>query len=866
MKTDSQSLQPQRQYLTDYKSPDFKFDHVFLSFNLHETATRVTSQIQMTQVNQNTALKLNGENLKLISVKINEQTLSNNDYTVDDESLTIHKVPAHFNLEIEVEVNPQENKSCEGLYLSSGIFCTQCEAESFRKITYFLDRPDVMTKYTVEIEADAKKYPHLLSNGDCLEKKSMGNGRHKALWKDPFAKPSYLFALVAGDMGVIEDHFVTMSGRQVKLEVYAPHGKQQRCLHAMESLKKSMKWDEERFDLEYDLNQYMIVSIDDFNMGAMENKGLNVFNSRLVLADAESATDHDFEMIESVVGHEYFHNWSGNRVTCRNWFELSLKEGLTVFRDQEFSADMNSRSVQRIKDVNALRSRQFSEDAGPNAHAVRPDSCLAVDNFYTATIYEKGAEVIRMMQTIVGREGFKKGIAQYFKKYDGQAVTIIDFADTIAQANNADFEQFKLWYSQAGTPVVEVIENYNEQNKTFTLTLKQSCPLTLKEKEAHFNKQPFHIPLVMGLINEKGQEINHHNQTLHLKQSEQTWTFTAIDSKPVLSLNRNFSAPIKLKWSRKPQDLIHLIKYDTDDFNRRESCSKMLMDEILKLISNFENKKDLIPQDEIILALGAILADQQMDSQTKSLILSLPSEDEIAQEVSVIHPEAIDQAKSVILKTLNKQFEKELLSAYNHHSQKQTIGDRALKNKILQIIAATKNQNALALAHTQYSTAQCMTDKLGALAVLCEYSSTETESALNKFHQGWSKDSVVFNKWLLVQATSSHPETYQRVLAATKATGFDQNNPNNLYSLHAAFSRNLLRFHNEQQNIYHWYAQEILRIDALNPQVAARLAQGFALTQKLPEHLKTLAIKEIKTLIEQDKLSKNARELLEKCV
>ena len=416
MKTDSQSQQPQRQYLADYKSPDFKFDNVFLSFNLHETATRVISRVQITQLNQNTPLKLNGENLKLISIKINETALTSNEYLVDDESLTINKVPAHFTLQIEVEINPQENKSCEGLYLSSGIFCTQCEAESFRKITYFLDRPDVMTKYTVEIEADEKKYPHLLSNGDCIEKKSLGNGRHKALWKDPFAKPSYLFALVAGDMGVIEDHFVTMSGRKVKLEVYAPHGKQQRCLHAMESLKKSMKWDEERFGLEYDLNQYMIVSIDDFNMGAMENKGLNVFNSRLVLADAESATDHDFEMIESVVGHEYFHNWSGNRVTCRNWFELSLKEGLTVFRDQEFSADMNSRSVQRIKDVNALRSRQFSEDAGPNAHAVRPDSCLAVDNFYTATIYEKGAEVIRMMQTIVGREGFKKGIAQYFKK------------------------------------------------------------------------------------------------------------------------------------------------------------------------------------------------------------------------------------------------------------------------------------------------------------------------------------------------------------------------------------------------------------------------------------------------------------------
>lgn len=865
MKTDTQSQNPQRQYLNDYKSPDYKVNNVHLSFDLHETKTKVKSRLNIKKL-KDSVFRLNGENLNLLSIKMDSKILSTSDYAIDTESLTIHVVPSEFVLEIEVEINPQENKSCEGLYLSSGIFCTQCEAESFRKITYFFDRPDVMTQYTVEIEADEKKYPHLLSNGDCIEKQSLGNGRHRALWKDPYAKPSYLFALVAGDMGVIQDNFMTKSGRKVKLEVYAPHGKQNRCYHAMESLKKSMQWDEERFGLEYDLNQYMIVSIDDFNMGAMENKGLNIFNSRLVLADTESATDHDFEMIESVVGHEYFHNWSGNRVTCRNWFELSLKEGLTVFRDQEFSADMNSRSVQRIKDVNALRSRQFSEDAGPNAHAVRPDSCLAVDNFYTATIYEKGAEVIRMMQTIVGREGFKKGIQNYFTKYDGQAVTIIDFAQTIADSNNVNFDQFKLWYSQAGTPIVEVIEHYDMNNQTYTIKLLQSCPLTLKEKESLFSKKPFHIPLAMGLIDQNGSELTEHNLILNLKESEQTWVFKNIKNRPILSLNRNFSAPIKLKWQRSNQDLIHLIKYDTDDFNRREACSKMLMDELLRLIQAYQDNTVLTPQHEVIQALGTILSNDQLDPQTKSLILSLPSTDEIAQEMTIVDPIAIHLAQTEILRSFNKVYASEINSVYHQHAHKQTIGDRALKNKLLQIMSATLSEETLLKARDQFQNAKCMTDKLGALSVLCEYDNIETENALSAFHQKWKSDSVVFNKWLLVQATSSHAATFSRVLKATKTEGFDKNNPNNLYSLHAAFSRNLLRFHDELQNVYNWYSQELLRIDAINPQVAARLAQGFSLTQKLPATLKNKAVTEIKKLLEHTQLSKNARELLEKCI
>lgn len=866
MRTDANSNSPQRIYLNNYQPPEFEIESVHLSFNLHETQTRLKSKIIFLRQNKaSTDLILNGsENLKLISIHINDVQLNSSQYTLTAETLTLHQIPDQFTLSIEVEINPEANKSCEGLYLSGGIFCTQCEAESFRKITYFLDRPDVMTSYTVEIEADEKKYPHLLSNGDCLMKKSLGNGRHYALWKDPHKKPSYLFALVAGDMGVITDTFITQSGRSVKLEVYAPHGKQNRCYHAMDSLKKSMKWDEERFGLEYDLSQYMIVSIDDFNMGAMENKGLNVFNSRLVLADEKSATDTDFEMIESVVGHEYFHNWTGNRVTCRNWFELSLKEGLTVFRDQEFSADMNSRSVQRIKDVDSLRQRQFSEDASPNAHPVRPESCLAVDNFYTATIYEKGAELIRMIQTIVGRDGFRLGMNEYFKRHDGKAVTIIDFVDAMASANKADFAQFKLWYSQAGTPVVTVQEDYSVTEKTLTLTLSQNCDLTATEKTQNFIKMPFHIPIKMGLIDSSGKEIHKFNQILHLTDHQQTWKFTDLNEKPVLSLNREFSAPIKMKWSRPHSDLLHLIKFDSDTFNRREACSKMMMTEIQRLIKSHQKQNDLIPEPEIIKALGLVLCDSNIDPQFKSLILSLPSDSQIIQDEDILDAQAFYMAKKALKKSFTLTYQDQLISLYQHHDLGMTSGDRALKNKILNFGISTGEELWIKIAEKQYYSASNMTDKIAALSALCETSYSEVQNALNDFHHQWHTDSVVFNKWLAVQATSTSSETFNRVKKATTAAGYDSSNPNNIYSLHGQFANNFLRFHTLDEKTYTWFADELLRIDRLNPQVAARLTQGFSLTQKLPVKLKDLALTEISRILNTKDLSKNVRELLEK--
>ncbi len=851
------STSPTRQYLKNYVAPSFEIKNVNLHFNLHETATIVTSKIQFKKLTADSDLVLNGENLKLISIQLNEKMLAAADYKTTDEHLTIFNVPTEFQLQIQVEINPTENKSCEGLYLSNGIFCTQCEAESFRKITYFLDRPDVMTKYNVEIEADQKKYPQLLSNGDLIEQKILSNGKHYAKWNDPFKKPSYLFALVAGDMGVVRDTFTTKSGKKVDLSVYAPHGKQERCHHAMASLIKSMKWDEDRFGLEYDLGQYMIVSIDDFNMGAMENKGLNVFNSRLVLADQKTATDNDFDMIESVVGHEYFHNWTGNRVTCRNWFELSLKEGLTVFRDQEFSADMNSRSVQRIKDVDSLRSRQYTEDAGPNSHPVRPESCLAVDNFYTATIYEKGAEVIRMMQTIVGRDGFRRGMDEYFKRHDGQAVTIDDFAAAISEPNKVDFTQFKLWYSQAGTPIVDVQEKF--ENNTFTLILTQN----FSDLENQKNNKPFYIPLNMGLLDSKGIEI--HSELLIFKEKTQTWTFPCIE-KPVLSLNRDFSAPIKLKATVTNADLLHLIKYDTDEFNRREACQKMLLDQIQKLILDFTNGKTLIANPEIIEALGFVLNDTKIDAQFKSLILSMPDDKILAQEESVLNPQAFHAAKNTLKSAFVKKFEKEIITIYKLHHSNNATSDRALKNLLLQYLVTAGSAEGTTLCEKQYQTANTMTDSIYSLMILCDSKSVQKNVAINDFYQKWNTDSVVFNKWLAAQASSRNFDTFDIVKKCCEVTGFDKNNPNNLYSLHNVFAANYLMFHTDKHPTYAWYCSEILRIDAINPQVGARLASAFNFTKKLPENLKALVQTEISKLLKQEKLSKNVRELLEKCV
>ncbi|MDG0816064.1 aminopeptidase N [Bdellovibrio svalbardensis] len=870
-------MKQEKIYLKDYKGPAFSVDSVHLDFNLNEDFCRVRAKSAIKQLTAGSALHLNGVDLKLIAVKINGQELQPTEYQVTAEELIIPSVPASFTLEIETQLEPQNNTSLEGLYKSSGIFCTQCEAQGFRKITYFFDRPDVMTSYSVTIEADKKKYPVLLSNGDRIKTEDLGNGRHKAYWSDPHKKPCYLFALVAGDLGVIRDTFTTTSGRKVNLEVYASHGKQDRCWHAMDSLKKAMTWDQDVYGLEYDLNDYMIVAIDDFNAGAMENKGLNIFNSRLVLADSSSATDTDFHSIESVVAHEYFHNWTGNRVTVANWFQLSLKEGLTVFRDQEFSADMTERAVQRIEDVDALRAGQFAEDAGPNAHPVRPESCMAVDNFFTMTIYEKGSELIRMMQTIVGRKGFRKGMDEYFRRHDGQAVTTEDFAAAISEPNGKDFSQFKRWYNQSGTPVVSVLEKFDAAAGEYHLTLEQSCPPTPNQP----TKEPFHVPLMMGLLDKNGKELalncEHITQNtdgkhlIELKDHKKTFVFKGIKERPVLSILREFSAPVNLHWEASEDDLYFLMEKDTDSFNRREMAQKMGLRVLSNLIAKARKGEALQVDEKYINALSAVIRDPNIDPSFKAKMLQLPSYAVLAQVEPVLDAEAFHKARVTVRKTIAKMNKAALLETYRQFHgvepksrDTKVFGHRQLKNQALSYLAELQDPEILEIVNKQYWDAQNMTDRMTALTILADSQSEYREKALQHFHDEWKNDSVVINKWFTAQASAtSRPDVLKDVMALTQHPTFNLQNPNNVYSLLRAFSANIVRFNDPKLNVYEAYADKILEVDAKNPQVAARLCSAFNFVQKLDPVMKDKALTQIKRMVAAPNLSKNSRELLQ---
>lgn len=869
-------MKQEKIFLKDYISPAFNVDSIHLDFNLNEDFCRVLATSRMTAKTSGAELRLNGEDLQLVSVKVNGSLLAQQQYQVTAEELIISGLPATFTLEVETRLEPQNNTSLEGLYKSNGIFCTQCEAQGFRKITYFFDRPDVMTSYTVTIEADKAKYPVLLSNGDRIKIEDLGNGRHKAYWRDPHKKPCYLFALVAGNLGVISDTFTTKSNRKVNLEVYAAHGKQERCWHAMESLKKSMKWDEDTFGLEYDLNEYMIVAIDDFNAGAMENKGLNIFNSRLVLADSNSATDADFHSIESVVAHEYFHNWTGNRVTLRDWFQLSLKEGLTVFRDQEFSADMTDRGTQRIEDVDALRARQFAEDAGPNAHPVRPESCMAVDNFFTMTIYEKGSEVIRMMQTIVGRKGFRKGMDEYFRRYDGQAVTTEDFASAISETNGKDFTQFRRWYHQAGTPVVSIQERFDETTSEYHLTLEQDCPPTPNQPV----KEPFHIPLTIGLLDRNGRdldlncqdiEVNSDGQRLiELKDKKKNLVFSGLPERPVLSILREFSAPIHLKWEASEDDLYFLMEKDTDSFNRREMTQKLALGVLHTLIQQARRNATLSVDTRFVNAMGTIIRDENMDPGFKAKMLQLPSSAILAQEEPVLEANAFDQARKALRRAIAQANRAELLAIYHKFHgvepksrNTKVFGHRQLKNQALGYLADLNDPEITTLVDQQYWSAQNMTDRMTAMMILADTETTFREKVLQHFHDEWKNDSVVINKWFTAQASTSRPQVLEDVKSLTQHPAFNIANPNNVYSLLGAFGANLVRFHDPKLEAYKFFADRILEIDAKNPQVAARLCAPFNFVKKLEPAMKEKALEQIKRMVAVETLSKNSRELLQ---
>lgn len=861
-------MTPQKIYLKDYTPPTHKVISTELFFDLHEDFCRVEQSTKFKAIHPKNELFLNGENLELTSLKLNGEDFKS--YKKTEVGILLDNLPEEFSLKIETKIYPQKNTSLEGLYKSGGIFCTQCEAEGFRKITYFMDRPDVMTSYRVKIEADISKYPVLLSNGDLINKEKISDNRHVAIWEDPHKKPCYLFALVAGDLGCLKDHFITRSGKNVQLEIYSSHGTQDRCLHAMESLKKSMKWDEQRFGREYDLGRYMILAVDDFNAGAMENKGLNIFNSRLVFADSRTATDQDYFNIESVVAHEYFHNWTGNRVTLRDWFHLSLKEGLTVFRDQEFSMDMSSASQIRINSVADLRSSQFAEDAGPNAHAIRPESCYAVDNFFTSTIYEKGAEVIRMMQTMVGRPGFRKGMDLYFSRHDGQAVIIEDFAKAIADANNQEWNQFKLWYSQAGTPEVAIDENYNHQEKKYKLTLTQTCAPTPGQDE----KKPFHIPLVIGLLDPTGKEIqlksskiykNSEGQNLiHLKEKSELFEFENIVSKPVLSINRHFSAPINLKWQQAIEDLIFLLKNDTDAFNQWEASQKIQINEFTKLLAD----KNCRLEPKYLDALTYLLSNDNLYEEFKSSLLELPDDSYILQLVETFKADDFFQARKNINSQFSISLNSILLKIYSQYHGKnifskdaKDFGKRSLKNKALSLLCEQDAHVDIALK--QFTNAEIMTDEIAAFSILCNKKEDLKNFSCSEFYNKWKNESLVINKWFAIQALSTSKDTFQTVVKLTEHHDFNIKNPNRVYSLLLRFGENLVCFHDPQVDSYAFMADRIIEIDKINPQVATRVAGCFDVWKKLDHLQQQKAHRELDRMIRSG-LSANTYEIISK--
>lgn len=844
-KVNAMSAQPEVKYRKDYNAPAFLIDRVDLTFDVEETRTRVQSRLVM---HRNPAaapvadLRLDGSAV-LLSVVLDGERLAEDRLRPEAEALTVLGVPDSFILEIETEVDPAANASLMGLYASGGNLFTQCEPEGFRKITYYLDRPDVMAKFTTTIVADRQKYPVLLSNGNKVGEGMVDKKRHWVKWVDPYKKPSYLFALVAGRLVALKDRFVTQSGREVALEIWTEPADQDKVQHAMEAVKHAMKWDEERFGLEYDLDIYMIVAVGDFNMGAMENKGLNIFNTKYVLARQDTATDADFEGVESVIAHEYFHNWTGNRVTCRDWFQLSLKEGLTVFRDQEFSADMTSRAVKRIEDVKHLRALQFPEDAGPTAHPIRPDSYIEMNNFYTMTVYEKGAEVVRMYQTLLGVEGFRKGMDLYFRRHDGQAVTCDDFRAAMADANGVNLDQFALWYSQAGTPVLDVTGRYSTVDRTYTLTVKQSCPATPGQSE----KQPFHIPLALGLVGEDGRDLPLRlageaaalgtTRVLDIKQAEESFVFVDVPSEPVPSLLRGFSAPVKLNFACRDDELAFLMAHDSDSFNRWEA-GQMLAERVLRgLIDAARAGQVLKLPQTFVEAFRAVLKDHAADPAFKALMLTLPGEGEILEMVDVADPGVIHTVREAILNELARALRGEWREAYDLNQTReyrpQDAGKRALKNLALAMLCRLDDIAPAEAARKQCMTADNMTDQMGAMVALRDRDGAERQACYAAFAERWKDEALVMDKYFALVASSQLPGTLDAVEVALTHPSFSLRNPNKARSLIGTFGNNMLHFHAADGSGYRFLEAQVLAIDAFNPQVASRIVRAFNRWKKL---------------------------------
>ena len=836
------------QYRKDYVAPHYQLEKTALDFTLNPTKTIVKSKLSFKNVDTSKPLLLNGQYMELLDIKMDGQVLDKADYSLDDKSLTLLKTKPAFDLEISVQINPEANTRLMGLYMSNGMFCTQCEPEGFRNITYYPDHSDVPSKFIVTIHANRKKYPVLLSNGNKI--KDEGD---TVVFEDPFNKPCYLFALVAGNLDSLHDTFKTMSGKTVQLGLYCERGKKDRLSFAMESIKKAMAWDEKVFGLEYDLDSFNIVAVSHFNAGAMENKSLNIFNDAALLASKDTATDAIFEYVERVIAHEYFHNYSGDRVTLRDWFDLSLKEGFTVFRDSEFSYDVRSRAVARIDDVIGLRASQFPEDDGPLAHPVRPDSYQEIENFYTSTVYEKGAELIRMQKAIVGDEKFMAGCALYFKRHDGQAVTIDDFVKAIEDASGYDLTQFKRWYSTAGRPTVKVSTDYDENTKTYKVLLKQYHKTS---------DEPFVIPLHYGLLTKEGAEIK--TGTFVLNQTEQEFVFENMPQKPVLSINRFFTAPIDLDITYSDSERICLMSYDTDLFNRYEIGHQYALSKMLDMIEHKSTK----PDQDVIRVMGRYLSQPDLDLAFMARAIGLPTEEELADKMATVDIQAIQSVRKIMRQAFAETYKEQLLKLYHDNQSDapyspdtEPAAKRAIKNMALGYLALT---DAADMVYTQYQVADNLTDRLAALSILINNDLPHKQEALDDFYQRYEKDDLVLNKWFALQARTPTHEALKIVQKLIQHPKFDYKNPNKARAVLGAFSTNMQAFHNIDGSGYAFFAKQCALIDKLNPHLSARLLTAFSRYKKFPEANQKQAQIVLEGLLRQPDLSINAKETIER--
>ncbi|MBT4790008.1 MAG: aminopeptidase N [Halobacteriovoraceae bacterium] len=862
------SAQTKEIFLKDYKEANYLVSTINLEVDIHEEETLVTNTtcFELNTTNNDNSLELDGAGLELKSIWIDGVELSCDKYQVDEKKLYLKGLPTKFELKTKVIVDPAKNFSGEGFYQSGDIYCTQCEAEGFRRITYYLDRPDVMATFKTKLIADKKRFPMLLANGNNIENGELADGRHFSVWEDPFKKPAYLFAMVAGDLGVVKDTFTTVSGRTVALEIYVDHGNEDKCDHAMKSLQNSMKWDEEKFGLEYDLDIYMVVAVDSFNMGAMENKGLNIFNSAYVLAKKETATDRDFQGIEGVIGHEYFHNWTGNRVTCRDWFQLTLKEGLTVFRDQEFSSDMLSRSVKRIDDVKSLWGWQFPEDQGPLSHPIKPKSFVEISNFYTATIYEKGSEVIRMIHTLIGAVNFRKGMDLYFERHDGQAVTTEDFVAAMSDAADYDLDQFKVWYDQNGTPKLKIETDYNETEKSFKLKITQETKLNNNDYTA------LHMPFHLSLYASNGEKLKIDNGGKYeLKDKESVFIFNDISSPPVMSLNENYTAPVIIDYAYTQEELSTLMAYDQDDFNRYNSSYKLIQNEIENLREQLISGNEMKLSDTFYSAYKILLTDETLDPAFKAYAISIPGVMELNNKREKFDFDYLGEAIDFMKFQLASNLQDQLVSIINELEQKgefslsaKAMGERDLKAVALNLLYSGKTGAAYDLIYSHFQNATNMTEEYGALAALSKNENPYREKATQAFYTKWKDETLIMQKWLSLQARSDDSNV-AKIQDLEKLEIYDKKVPNLLRSLISGFAAgNFTQFHAKDGSGYKFYADKIIEVDGFNPQIAAGMCKRFGFLNKLDESRSKLLTDQLLRIKAVDKLSSDTLEVVTK--